>query len=186
MVMKKKYYIVVALVAWWLTFLSAMSLPATALAANVARAETKVARAETKVAKNDLPKMVSLRWQNVNVRKGPGKEFPIVFSLEEKGMPLKLTRRHGDWREITDWQGSNGWVLRDSISDEKTLIVIVEETDLSTNPTRSATDKGKLVAKLKRGVTAKIIKCEPQWCQVETFIGGRAGWLRVLDTKMKF
>ena len=69
---------------------------------------------------------------------------------------------------------------------KKPLIVNVDETDLTANPTKSATDKGRLVAKLKRGVTAKIIKCESQWCQVETFIGGRVGWLRVLDTKMKF
>ena len=145
-----------------------------------------VARAETGAVKNDLPKMVSMRWNSLNVRKGPGKEFPIVFSLQAKGMPLKLTRRHGDWREIRDWEGSSGWVLRDAISDDKTLIVTVNETDLTVTPNGSSSGKGRLVATLKRGVTAKIIKCQPQWCQVKTFSGGRVGWVRILDTKMKF
>ncbi|MDI9314053.1 MAG: SH3 domain-containing protein [Hydrotalea sp.] len=148
---------------------------------------SSIAQAGNKaMVKDDLPKMVSTRWDKLNVRKGPGKEFPIVFYLQAKGIPLKLTRRHGDWREVRDWQGSSGWVLRDAISDDKTLIVNVDETDLTAGPNGSTSGKSRLIAKLKRGVTAKIIKCQPQWCQVQTFIGGRTGWLRVLDTKKDF
>ncbi len=141
---------------------------------------------KSKPVKNDLPKMVSLRWGETNIRKGPGKEFPVAFTLHAKGIPLKLTRRHGDWREIIDWQGSKGWVMRDSLSEQQAMIVSVDETDMLSKPAPSSTNTGRLVAKLKKGVTARIIKCEGQWCEVETFIGSHQGWVRKLDTKFNF
>ncbi|MGI9461554.1 MAG: SH3 domain-containing protein [Alphaproteobacteria bacterium] len=138
------------------------------------------------IDKNKLPKMVSLKWHEVNVRKGPGKRFPIAFILKERGVPLKLIRRHGDWREIVDWQGSKGWILRSALSDKSTLIIHVDETDMMSKPHRSSSDRGRLIAKLKKGVTAEVITCDKKWCRVETFIGKRQGWIRKMDSRIEF
>ncbi|MCX8515851.1 MAG: SH3 domain-containing protein [Alphaproteobacteria bacterium] len=147
-----------------------------------------VAEASNKQANNkqpsdsDLPKLVSLRWRDINVRKGPSKSFPTTFSLHEKGLPLILTRRHGDWREVMDWEKSKGWVLRDALSDEKTLMINVGQTSLLSAPMRDSNSRAISLAILKKGVTAKIISCEAQWCHIETFVGKKTGWVRLVDS----
>ncbi|MEA3467281.1 MAG: SH3 domain-containing protein, partial [Thermodesulfobacteriota bacterium] len=40
--------------------------------------------------------VVSVKKDNVNVRSGPGTEFPVTMELF-KGYPLKVLEKKGDW-----------------------------------------------------------------------------------------
>jgi SH3-like domain-containing protein len=47
----------------------------------------------------------------INVRAAPGTENPIAFKAE-RGVPLRVLERRGDWLQIESAQGDKGWVHR--------------------------------------------------------------------------
>ena len=79
---------------WGATFL-AVAVLATAIA--TARADDKSGPAQ--------PRFESLRWDKVNLRAGPGDQYPIRWVLTRKGMPVEVIDRFDVWRKILDWQG---------------------------------------------------------------------------------
>lgn len=56
-----------------------------------------------------LPRFVSLKADRVNVRKGPGTDYPIAWVFERAGLPVEVVREYGIWRQIGDSDGSQGW-----------------------------------------------------------------------------
>jgi SH3-like domain-containing protein len=57
-----------------------------------------------------LPRFVSLRSDQVNLRVGPGENYPIEWVLTRKEMPVEIVKEFENWRMIRDWQGTEGWV----------------------------------------------------------------------------
>lgn len=53
--------------------------------------------------------VVSVKKDNVNVRSGPGTEFPVAMELF-KGYPLKVLQKKGDWLKISDFENDSGWI----------------------------------------------------------------------------
>jgi len=59
----------------------------------------------------DKTKSVVCKGEKANVRQGPGKDSPVVF-IVEKGVPLKLLSKKGEWLEVEHSDGSKGWVIQ--------------------------------------------------------------------------
>ena len=57
-----------------------------------------------------LPRFVSLRADTVNLRTGPGNRYPIEYVYRRKGYPLEIVAEFDQWRQVRDWQGTEGWV----------------------------------------------------------------------------
>src|SRR6476469_4873338 len=49
-----------------------------------------------------LPRFVSLRSDQVNLRVGPGENYPIEWVLTRKEMPVEIIREFEHWRMIRD------------------------------------------------------------------------------------
>ncbi|MDY0361573.1 MAG: SH3 domain-containing protein [Desulforegulaceae bacterium] len=54
-------------------------------------------------------KTVVIKVYKANVRKGPGTDYPIVFTAE-KGTPFELIGTKNNWYEIRHSDGDSGWV----------------------------------------------------------------------------
>ena len=50
-----------------------------------------------------LPRFVSLRSDQVNLRVGPGENYPIQWVLTRKEMPVEIIKEFEHWRMIRDW-----------------------------------------------------------------------------------
>ena len=59
----------------------------------------------------DKTKTVITRRDMVNIRSGPGTDAAILFRAE-KGVPLKVMERKGDWIRIQSAYGDKGWIHR--------------------------------------------------------------------------
>src|SRR5688572_21421870 len=70
-----------------------------------------------------LPRFVSLKSDNVNVRRGPGQAYEIAFTFVRAGLPVEITQEFDNWRKIRDSDGSEGWVFHSLLSGERTAIV---------------------------------------------------------------
>ncbi len=49
-----------------------------------------------------------------NIRKGPGTNNPIAFSVEE-GYVFRVLKKKGDWYNVKDVEGDEGWVIKDLV-----------------------------------------------------------------------
>src|SRR5262245_62193406 len=70
-----------------------------------------------------LPRFVSLRSDQVNLRVGPGENYPIQWVLTHKEMPVEIIREFEHWRMIRDWQGTEGWVHERLVMSKSAVVV---------------------------------------------------------------
>lgn len=143
-----------------LAFLLALGLLASGL----------VAKEVGRVTNLPLPRYVSMKASEGNVRRGPSLTHRIDWVFKRRDMPLRITAEHGHWRRVEDRDGQGGWIHYSLLSGVRTVIV---EQDMLTLHMRPDQDAPIEVA-LEGGVIARLGKCGPVWCQLRS--GGYKGW----------
>ncbi len=117
-----------------------------------------------------LPRYVSLKAAEGNVRRGPSLTHRIDWVFQRRDMPLRITAEHGHWRRVEDRDGMGGWVHYSLLSGSRTVLVEQDMLTLRTRPDTNAP----VTAALEAGVIARLGKCGPEWCRVSS--GGYRGW----------
>lgn len=117
-----------------------------------------------------LPRFVTLKSHKAFVRKGPGKQYPIDWVFQRKGLPVEIILEFENWRKIKDVQGSEGWVHQSLLSGRRSVIT---QSSVSFLYARPDTESRKL-AQLEGNVIASLDKCQETFCQIE--IGSYEGW----------
>jgi len=120
-----------------------------------------------------LPRFASLRSDPVNMRKGPGTEYPLALVYQRAGLPVEIMQEFEGWRQVRDWDGTTGWVLGALLSGRRTAIVQPwpdkgarqgAERNIPLYAAKRAT--GDLVAMLEPGTVASMKSCDGTWCDV--------------------
>ncbi|HXS39245.1 MAG TPA: SH3 domain-containing protein [Stellaceae bacterium] len=119
-----------------------------------------------------LPRFVSLRADVVNLRTGPGGRYPVEWVYRRKGLPVEILAQHDQWRQVRDWQGTEGWVHERLVTNARTVIVKGAQRVMRAEPEAKAPP----VAKLDPGVIARLLECRNAWCRIEA--DSIKGWLR--------
>ena len=120
-----------------------------------------------------LPRFVSLKRDEVRVRRGPSREYSVAWVYHVRGLPVEVVAEFGNWRRIRDADGSEGWVLRTLLSGWRTAMVAPWNKS-GLLALRDAPD-GRVIAKVKSGVIGKLKKCDGRWCLLA--IEGVEGWI---------
>ena len=63
-----------------------------------------------------VPRFVTLRADEVNLRTGPGEQYPIEWIYVRAGLPVEIIAEFGNWRRIRDFEGIEGWVFHSLLS----------------------------------------------------------------------
>lgn len=119
-----------------------------------------------------LPRFVSLRADEANIRTGPGVRYPVEWVYVRRFMPLEITAEFGNWRKIRDWEGTEGWVHKSMLSGRRTVIVTGKVSTIRRSPSAAGT----AVAYAEAGVIGTLLECRPGWCRID--IQGYRGWLQ--------
>jgi len=119
-----------------------------------------------------LPRFVSLRSDQVNLRVGPGENYPIQWVLTRKEMPVEIIREFEHWRMIRDWQGTEGWVHERMVWGKRAVVVKGVIRALHRLPDPAS----QVVARAEPGVFARLIECHGAWCRIEA--ADIAGWVQ--------
>ncbi|MFC3613915.1 SH3 domain-containing protein [Lutimaribacter marinistellae] len=119
-----------------------------------------------------LPRYVSMKASEGNVRRGPSLTHRIDWVFKRRDMPLMITAEHGHWRKVQDRDGAGGWVHYALLSGVRTVLVEKDMTPIHVRP-----DPGSVVtAHFETGVVARLGDCLPEWCRITA--GGYRGWTR--------
>ena len=71
-----------------------------------------------------LPRFVSLRADEVNLRTGPGVQYPVDWVYLRQHLPVQIIAEFDTWRKIRDWQGTQGWVHQSMVSGCVLLLLL--------------------------------------------------------------
>jgi SH3-like domain-containing protein len=119
-----------------------------------------------------LPRFVSLKAAEGNVRRGPSLTHRIDWVYTRRDMPLRITAEHGHWRRVQDRDGAGGWVHYALLSGVRTVLVDRDMLSLRRAPQPDSPE----TARLALGVVADLGACDADWCRVSA--GGYRGWAR--------
>ncbi|MFG6595451.1 SH3 domain-containing protein [Sulfitobacter sp. 1A13368] len=117
-----------------------------------------------------LPRFVSMKASEGNVRRGPSLSHRIDWVYKRRDLPLRITAEHGHWRRVEDRDGMGGWVHYSLLSGTRTVLVEQDMLQLRINPD----PKAAVVARLELGVVARLGECTLEWCELRS--GGFTGW----------
>ena len=118
-----------------------------------------------------MPRFVSVKSGEANLRSGPGTAYPIRWVYRRKHLPLIIHDEHGHWRAVRDPWGETGWLHRSLLSGRRTAMVTKDLTPLMSEPG----DGGEILLYAERRIIGTLELCRDGWCRLS--IDGRAGWM---------
>ena len=118
-----------------------------------------------------LPRFVSLKSDRVNLRQGPGTDYPTAWIYNRAGLPVEVIEEFETWRKVRDAEGTTGWILSSLLSGRRTALVLPWELKPGAAPPQVSLRKGDsertgTVAMIEAGVIADVQKCDGAWCYV--------------------
>ena len=108
-------------------------------------------------------KFLSLKKNKVNVRYGPGFDFPVKYIYKKINLPIKQIDKKENFRRIIDYKKNSGWIHISQLKKANSVIVI-EDKILFKKPTIFSEP----LANIKKGRLLIIKKCEKDWCKIES------------------
>lgn len=117
-----------------------------------------------------LPRYVSLKASEANVRRGPSLSHRIDWIFTRRDMPLLVVAEYGHWRRVVDFDGLGGWIHYSLLSGTRTVIMDADMQPLYATPSTDALQ----VALIETGVIGRLDECELAWCRLSA--GGYRGW----------
>ncbi len=111
-----------------------------------------------------------LKNSKVNVRMGPGLDYPIKFVYKKKYLPVKVIDKKDNFRKVIDHKKNSGWIHWTQLKKVSSLIVQSDRI-LFKKPTINS----KPLANIKNGRLLIIKKCEKNWCKVSS--NNYSGWI---------
>lgn len=118
-----------------------------------------------------VPRFVSLKSNTVNMRVGPGHEYPLQWVYVRKNLPLKVISEFDVWRKVVDHEGVIGWVHGQLVSLKRYAVITSANAKLRGAPHQDAA----VAAIVESGVLMEIDYCERQWCRLSSTT--IRGWL---------
>jgi len=123
-----------------------------------------------------VPYWASIASGEAMTRAGPARTYPGLWLYKRRDLPVRVLRRHENWRLIEDPDGERGWMLATLLPDRRTAMVKPgEPRPIRTQPQASA--KVRFLA--EPGVVGRIEDCADGWCRFT--VGKREGFIAVAD-----
>lgn len=121
------------------------------------------------------PYWASISAGKARMRSGPGRNFPATWLYQRAGLPVKVLEIYPNWRKVEDPDGTQGWMLVNLLSEERTAMVIGDIRELRATPDAAA----KVVWRVEPGVVGTLRRCADGWCELN--VGGRRGYIRTAE-----
>lgn len=148
-------------------------LATAALGAGLGGAAAQAAQDRPTPSGLPVPRYVSLKFDKVNARSGPGDDHRTLWIYRVRGLPVQVVAETSEWRRICDPEGQLVWVHKRTTDGRRTAI------NMQSTPAalrRRPKDASRIVAYLNPRAMASLVRCEDQWCHVRA--DDVSGWVK--------
>ena len=130
-----------------------------------------------------VPRFVSTKSSETNLRSGPGDKYEIILVYKARGYPLEVIAEFQQWRLVKDDGNNQGWVHQSLISGFRYFLITNNVGDYKSRSKqrealvfRLPEEGSRPIFRIEFSTLVKAKKCMKDWCQIE--IEGKKGWIR--------
>ena len=120
----------------------------------------------------EIPRYVSLKSNDSNIRVGPSINYPILIKYIAKNYPLKVVEEYDEWRKVVDFKDKEGWIHKSLIKGERNGIIISKSKN---NINVLNTVGGKIIGEVEIDTIVLLSKCKKEYCLI--IKGNHKGWV---------
>lgn len=144
--------------------LIALALMATVICGHTTSVVAQEAKLTVRGSGLPVPRFVTLKFNEANMRTGPGSEYPVLWQYTQTGLPMLVDAEFGVWRKVVDHEGTTGWMHGSVLSLRRMALVINGTARVYEDPD----DNSKVLAVAERGALLELQSCPAAWCKVAT------------------
>ena len=119
-----------------------------------------------------VPRYVTLKPHEANLRAGPGLEYPVLWQYRTPKLPVRVDAEFGIWRKIVDHDGTAGWMHGSVLSLGRMALIKTDMAKIHDSPDPSST----VIALAERNALMKLQSCPKSWCKVKA--ENVRGWIK--------
>mgnify|MGYP001968423700 CR=1 FL=1 len=119
-----------------------------------------------------VPRFVSLKFNEANLRTGPGSEYPVLWQYRQVGLPLLVDAEFGVWRKVRDADGTTGWMHGAGLSLRRMAFIHEGMAKIY----RQDNSESGVVALAEKHALLELEFCPKNWCRVAT--DNVKGWVQ--------
>ncbi len=120
----------------------------------------------------EIPRFVSIKSDEANIRVGPSKNYPIILKYVVKDLPIKIIEEYEEWRKVEDFKKNVGWIHKSLISGIRTGIILSEDNN---DIELLYTLNGNVIGEIGKGNIVHLEKCKIDLCLISR--GNYRGWI---------
>ena len=123
----------------------------------------------------EIPRFVSLKSNEINLRVGPSINYPINIKYVKKNLPIEIIDEFKLWREIKDYEGNTGWIKKGLLKGNRYVLTGIKKKDakIFNRP------NGKKIGIIEKNNILKLETCLEDWCYIS--LQNIKGWLSKND-----
>lgn len=115
--------------------------------------------------------MVSIKGAVANLRTAPSTRAEVAWELQ-RGYPLEVLQRKGDWLQVRDFENDRGWIARSTSTKTPHHVVKAKVANLRSAPSQSA----RVVGKAQRLEVLRTVQKKGAWVKVKRS-NGQTAWV---------
>ena len=119
-----------------------------------------------------LPRFVSLKSNDSNLRIGSSLNYPIKLKYIIANMPIEVVDEYKDWRNVRDMMGNEGWMHQSILKRDRYAIIntpYIESVQIAKKP------QGEIIGEIGKNNIVKLNQCLINWCKID--FDGNRGWV---------
>lgn len=121
----------------------------------------------------NLPRFVSIKSNEVNIRTGPNIRYPIKWVYIKSDEPVEIIAEFEHWRKIIDIDKEEGWVHKTMLSGKRTAIINSNKIQTVYSTANNETKK---IFNIEPKARVTLDSCNQDWCQIG--IQNLKGWIK--------
>ena len=111
---------------------------------------------------NERNYFMTLKYNEVKVRKKKKYKNQIKFIYKKKYLPVKIIDSKDNFKKIIDLKNNDGWIHISQLTKKKSAINIFNLSIVFKKPNIYSQP----LAKLEKGKLVTIKKCKKKWCKI--------------------
>ena len=119
-----------------------------------------------------VPRFGTLKFDEANLRTGPGREYPVLWQYRKSGLPLLVDAEFGIWRKVVDHEGNSGWIHGAGLSLKRKALVRTHMAEIHDDENPDSP----VIALAERNALVNLESCPREWCRISTEMV--KGWIR--------
>ena len=111
----------------------------------------------------DMPRFVSLKSNDVNLRVGPSVNYPIEIKYTQNNLPVEIIDEFDVWRKIKDSENNIGWLHKSLIKGERFVLTVNKNNYVKSIYNRP---NGNQIGMVEKNNILSLESCLKNWCLV--------------------